>query len=228
MKLSITAAAMAVMLMLSGCGAAPATTQEQATEAASVPVVSSPEPEKEKETEKARDDYKKNAVHAVMKFTNGDEIELDLYPDEAPLTVDNFVNLAKSGFYNGTIIHRVVKDFIIQGGGYDAEYNRKTGASEIKGEFISNGFKNSIKHERGVISMARIGTDPDSASSQFFIMQKAAPHLDGDYAAFGEVTKGMTVVDKIADSKIAKNTPAGLSELPEDLYVIEKITIEEK
>ena len=226
MKLSSTAAAMAVMLMLSGCGAAPAATQEQATEAASMPVVSSPETEKEKEKE--QDDYKNNAVHAVMKLTNGDEIELDLYPDAAPLTVDNFINLSKNGFYDGTIIHRVVKDFIIQGGGYDVEYNRKTGASEIKGEFISNGFKNKLKHERGVISMARIGTDPDSASSQFFIMQKAAPHLDGDYAAFGEVTKGMSVVDKIADSKIAKNTPAGLSELPEDLYVIEKITIEEK
>ena len=224
MKLSTTAAALAVMLMLSGCGAAPADTTEQATEAASIPVVSSPEPEKEK----AKDDYKENAVHAVMKLTNGDEIELELYPEAAPLTVDNFVNLAKNGFYDGTIIHRVVKDFIIQGGGYDAEYNRKTGASEIKGEFLSNGFKNSIKHERGVISMARIGTDPDSASSQFFIMQKAAPHLDGDYAAFGEVTKGMSVVDKIADSKVAKNTPAGLSELPEDLYVIEKISIEEK
>lgn len=221
MKLATTAAAvmMAAILLLPGCGRVSEKPTEQPTEAASVPVVSSPEPERK------TDDYKKNSIHAVMKFTNGEEIELELYPEAAPMTVDNFVNLAKSGFYNGTIIHRVVKDFVIQGGGYDAEYNRRTGASEIKGEFISNGFKNSIKHERGVISMARIGTDPDSASSQFFIMQKAAPHLDGDYAAFGEVTKGMNVVDKIAGSKRAKNPPAGLSDLPEDLYVIESVTV---
>jgi len=124
------------------------------------------------------------------------DIELELYPEHAPITVDNFKKLVSKGFYNGLTFHRVIKGFMIQGG---CPKGNGTGGPgyEIKGEFASNGINNPIKHEPGVISMAR-AMDPDSAGSQFFIMHKAAPHLDGQYAAFGKVTKGLEVVDQIA------------------------------
>ena len=123
-------------------------------------------------------------------------IELELYPDKAPITVENFINLVNRGFYNGLTFHRVIEGFMIQGG---CPKDNGTGGPgySIKGEFINNGFNNPIKHERGVISMAR-AMDPDSAGSQFFIMHKTSPHLDGSYAAFGKVIKGIEVVDKIA------------------------------
>ena len=124
-------------------------------------------------------------------------IELELYGEAAPITVENFVNLANSGFYEGLTFHRIISGFMIQGGGYDISDNDMD-APTIKGEFQSNGIKNKIKHERGVISMAR-AEDMDSASSQFFIMHEDASHLDGQYAAFGRVTSGMEVVDKICD-----------------------------
>ena len=128
---------------------------------------------------------------------NGGEIKLELYPDAAPITVKNFERLVTEGFYNGLIFHRVIKGFMIQGG--DPQGNGMGGAKEkIKGEFRANGWANPIKHERGVISMAR-AYDPNSASSQFFIMHKDAPHLDGQYAAFGRVVSGMEVVDEIAE-----------------------------
>ena len=127
-------------------------------------------------------------------------IQLELDPSQAPITVDNFVGLVNSGFYNGLTFHRIIKGFMIQGG--DPLGNGTGGSDkEIKGEFASNGVQNNIKHLRGTISMAR-SSFPDSASSQFFIMHEDAPHLDGDYAAFGHVTSGIEVVDKICD-----NTP---------------------
>ena len=126
-------------------------------------------------------------------------MELELFPSVAPITVENFLMLVDQKFYDGIIFHRVIKGFMIQGG--DPKGLGIGGSKDkVKGEFISNGVKNLLKHSRGVISMARTN-DPNSATSQFFIMHKDAPHLDGAYAAFGVVTKGIEVVDKIADSK---------------------------
>ena len=134
---------------------------------------------------------------AVIEIENYGSISLDLYGKEAPITVENFVKLAKSGFYNGLTFHRVIEGFMMQGG--DPEASGMGGSDEqIKGEFSSNGIKNDIKHLRGTISMARGGYSMDSASSQFFIMHADAPHLDGQYAAFGKITEGIEVVDKIA------------------------------
>ena len=133
------------------------------------------------------------AIIEVEKFGT---IEVELYKDAAPITVDNFVKLASKGFYNGLTFHRIIRGFMIQGGCPKGNGTGGPGYS-IKGEFASNGFNNPIKHERGVISMAR-AMDPNSAGSQFFIMHQAAPHLDGQYAAFGKVIKGIEVVDAIA------------------------------
>ena len=127
---------------------------------------------------------------------NGGVMTLELYEDKAPITVDNFVKLAKEGFYDGLIFHRVIKGFMIQGG--DPTGTGMGGPGyQIKGEFASNGVKNDLRHTRGVISMAR-SMRPDSAGSQFFIMHKDAPHLDGQYAAFGKMTDGFDVLDAIA------------------------------
>ena len=149
-------------------------------------------------------------------------IVLELYPDVAPITVENFCTLAESGFYDGLTFHRVMKGFMIQGG--DPNGNGSGGSgTNIKGEFAANGFENDLLHTRGVISMAR-ATPYDSASSQFFIMHQDAPHLDGQYAAFGMVTSGMEVVDAICEKTpvIDSNgtVPAGLQP------VIESITVE--
>ncbi len=138
-------------------------------------------------------------MKAIIEMENKDRIEIELYMDIAPITVANFVKLAEEGFYNGLIFHRVIKGFMIQGG---CPYGTGTGGPgyTIKGEFDSNGFRNPLKHTRGGISMAR-AFDPNSAGSQFFIMHKDAPHLDGNYAAFGKVVKGMEVVDRIAETE---------------------------
>ncbi len=127
------------------------------------------------------------------------EIEIELFPDLAPITVNNFVKLVNNGFYNGLTFHRIIKGFMIQGGCPKGNGTGGPGYT-IKGEFAYNGVNNPTKHERGVISMART-MDPNSAGSQFFIMHKDAPHLDGQYAAFGKVVKGIEVVDKIASVK---------------------------
>ena len=134
---------------------------------------------------------------AVIDVKDYGTITVELYPDVAPITVENFVSLAKKGFYDGLTFHRIIKGFMIQGGD---PLGNGTGGSDktIKGEFSGNGVNNPLKHTRGVISMAR-SSDPNSASSQFFIMHEDAPHLDGQYAAFGKVTEGMEVVDKIAN-----------------------------
>lgn len=134
--------------------------------------------------------------HAEIKVKDIGVIKLELDADTAPITVTNFVNLAKAGFYDGLTFHRVIEGFMIQGG--DPKGNGTGGAKQtITGEFSSNGIENNLKHTRGIISMAR-SNDPNSASSQFFIMHAEASHLDGSYAAFGWVTEGMNVVDKIA------------------------------
>lgn len=132
----------------------------------------------------------------VIEMENGKEIKLELYPEKAPVTVENFLKLVKGGFYDGLIFHRVIEGFMIQGG--DPIGTGTGGAKDkIKGEFLANGVANDLRHERGVISMAR-GRANDSASSQFFIVHRDAPHLDGNYAAFGQVVEGMDAVDEIA------------------------------
>lgn len=132
-----------------------------------------------------------------IEMMNGDVIKAELYPDVAPITVENFVKLINENFFDGLIFHRVIRGFMIQGGGYDVNGTHKD-APSIKGEFTSNGVTNNLKHTRGVLSMART-MFPNSASSQFFIMHEDAPHLDGQYAAFGMVTEGIEAVDKIAE-----------------------------
>ena len=139
----------------------------------------------------------------VIELENGKKIKLELYPDKAPITCANFEKLVREGFYDGLIFHRVISGFMIQGG--DPEGTGMGGAKEkIKGEFAMNGVPNDLKHTRGVISMAR-SNNPNSASSQFFIMHKDAPHLDGQYAAFGKVVEGIEAVDEIAETKTDYN-----------------------
>lgn len=134
-------------------------------------------------------------IEIVME--DGGVIKAELYPEVAPITVENFKNLIEKDFFAGLVFHRVIKGFMIQGGGFNATGEHKD-AESIKGEFSGNGVKNDLKHTRGVLSMART-MFPNSASSQFFIMHQDAPHLDGQYAAFGKVTEGMDIVDKIAE-----------------------------
>ncbi|MCD7883151.1 MAG: peptidylprolyl isomerase [Lachnospiraceae bacterium] len=140
------------------------------------------------------------AQNPVVTITmeNGDVMKAELYPDVAPNTVNNFISLVKKGFYDGLIFHRVISGFMIQGGCPQGTGTGGPGYS-IKGEFAQNGVVNTLKHEPGVLSMAR-AMHPNSAGSQFFLMHKAAPHLDGAYAAFGKVTEGMDVVNKIAET----------------------------
>lgn len=132
----------------------------------------------------------------TITMENGDVMKAELYPDIAPNTVHNFISLIQKGFYDGLIFHRVISGFMIQGGCPEGTGTGGPGYS-IRGEFSQNGFANDLKHKPGVLSMAR-AMDPDSAGSQFFIMHKASPHLDGAYAAFGQIIEGMDVVDKIA------------------------------
>ena len=155
---------------------------------------------------------------AIIKVKDYGTIKVELDEKSAPITVENFVKLASKHFYNGLIFHRVIKGFMIQGG---CPLGTGTGGPgySIKGEFASNGVNNPLKHTRGVISMAR-AMDPNSAGSQFFIMHKDAPHLDGQYAAFGHVIEGIEVVDKIASAK------TNFRDKPLEDVVIESITIE--
>ena len=154
----------------------------------------------------------------TIEMKNGKKIKIELYPDIAPISCENFEKLVKSGFYDGLTFHRVIPGFMIQGG---CPKGNGTGGPgwNIKGEFSSNGVKNDLKHTRGVLSMAR-SMAPDSAGSQFFIMHDDAPHLDGQYAAFGKVVEGMEVVDEIAE------TATDFRHMPLDPQIMEKVTIE--
>ena len=160
----------------------------------------------------------KNPI-VTIEMENGGIIKAELYPEVAPNTVANFVNLIQSGFYDGLIFHRVIPGFMIQGGDPQGTGMGGPGYS-IKGEFARNGFKqNTLKHTRGVLSMAR-SMMPNSAGSQFFIMHANAPHLDGDYAAFGQVTEGIDVVDQIA------NTPTGFQDRPVQEQRMKRVTVD--
>ncbi|MGL4773461.1 MAG: peptidylprolyl isomerase [Clostridium sp.] len=155
---------------------------------------------------------------ATIEIKGYGTLEAQLYPHIAPITVENFTKLANEGFYDGLTFHRIIKDFMIQGG--DPEGTGMGGPGyEIKGEFANNGVKNDIKHDDGVLSMAR-SKKPDSAGSQFFIMTGVAPHLDGDYAAFGKVIKGIELLDEIENVKTDK------SNKPLEPVIIEKIRVE--
>ena len=154
----------------------------------------------------------------TIEMENSDVMKLELYPDTAPNTVNNFISLVKKGFYNGLTFHRIISGFMIQGG--DPSGNGTGGPDYcIPGEFSSNGFDNPLKHSAGVISMAR-AQDPDSAGSQFFIMHKDSPHLDGSYAAFGRITEGMDIVDKLA------SCGTDWSDAPLAPVVMKEVTVE--
>ena len=204
-KIAILASALSLALTLGACSG-----KNDPSEPTPVPTLS---PE-----------LTEGAVEATITLESGDEIVLELYPKVAPDTVDNFIELAEDGFYDGLIFHRVIEDFMIQGGGYD-ENLKEQKASTIDGEFSANGFENPLSHIRGVISMAR-AQQFDSASSQFFIVQEDSTYLDGQYAAFGMVKEGMDVVDDIASVRTGSVTSSGMENVPVDPVVIESITID--
>ena len=155
----------------------------------------------------------------TITMENGDTIKAELYPDIAPITVENFVKLVKEGFYDGLTFHRIISGFMIQGGCPNGNGTGGPGHT-IKGEFSMNGVKNDLKHTPGVLSMAR-SMAPDSAGSQFFFMHKTSPHLDGQYAAFGQVIEGMDVVNKLAE------VATDYSDAPLEKQVMKSVTVEE-
>ena len=154
----------------------------------------------------------------TFEMENGDIMKAELYPEIAPNTVNNFISLVQNGFYDGLIFHRVIRGFMIQGGCPDGTGMGGPGYT-IKGEFSQNGFANDLRHTEGVISMAR-AMHPDSAGSQFFIMHKNSPHLDGAYAAFGKITEGMDIVNKIAE------TATDYSDRPLEEQKMKKVTVD--
>ena len=154
----------------------------------------------------------------TIEMENGDVIKAELYPEVAPNTVNNFISLINKGFYDGVIFHRVIPGFMIQGGDPQGTGTGGPGYS-IRGEFTSNRFLNELKHTRGVLSMART-MDPNSAGSQFFIMHEDAPHLDGQYAAFGKVIEGMEAVDRIASTRTNDNDKPRINQ------TMKKVTVE--
>ena len=154
----------------------------------------------------------------TFEMENGDIMKAELYPEIAPNTVNNFISLVQNGFYDGLIFHRVIRGFMIQGGCPDGTGIGGPGYT-IKGEFSHNGFANDLRHTEGVLSMAR-AMHPDSAGSQFFIMHKNSPHLDGAYAAFGKITEGMDIVNKIAE------TATDYSDRPLEEQKMKKVTVD--
>ncbi|MBM7602232.1 peptidyl-prolyl cis-trans isomerase B (cyclophilin B) [Metabacillus crassostreae] len=190
------------LFILTGCGTADNTTENNQSNNGS-----------SKPAQKIED----NPI-VTIEMENNDLIKMELYPNVAPNTVNNFISLVESGFYDGLIFHRVIPDFMIQGGDPDGVGTGGPGYT-IKGEFEDNGFENSLKHERGIVSMAR-SQAPDSAGSQFFIMVADSSNLDGSYAAFGKVIEGMDAVDSIVNVKTDKQ------DKPKEDQKIKKVTVE--
>ncbi|MFK3937337.1 peptidylprolyl isomerase [Alkalihalobacillus sp. NPDC078783] len=199
---TITAAIMTSLFIISGCG------------------TSGPDENEDASTANEVDIDLENPTVVTMTMENGGEVVMELYPDVAPKTVENFVKLASDGFYNGLTFHRVIPGFMIQGGDPDGNGTGGPGHS-VEGEFSSNGFENDLSHERGVVSMAR-SQDPDSAGSQFFIVVEDSTNLDGEYAAFGKVTEGMDVVDEI----VSVETDASDKPVEGQEQVIETIVVQ--
>ena len=197
-------------LILVGCGNTKISTKEQA-DAATV---------KSESSDANSSEVNKYLPLATITVEGYGVIVAELYPEIAPNTVNNFIDLANKGFYNNLKFHRIIKDFMIQGGDPKGDGTGGPGYS-IEGEFTSNGFANSLKHTKGVLSMAR-SQDPNSAGSQFFIMTKEASHLDGDYAAFGKVISGLDVVEKIENVKTVSK------DAPKEDVIIKSITVDTK
>lgn len=178
----------------------------------------------EGEAQLSEEELYANPIKITIEMENGGIMKGEMYPNLAPETVANFKKLIEEKFFDGLIFHRVIPGFMIQGGGYDEEFTPKD-TEPIKGEFEANGFKNPLSHERGVLSMARTN-DPNSASSQFFIMHAAADYLDGQYAAFGRITEGLDIIDEIANVETT-SLPNGMADVPTEAQVIKTITIDE-
>ncbi len=213
----VAAVILCTCFLISGCGG----NTESSSSAKTTSAASSEETTSASSTDTTN--YK-SSYTAVIDVKNYGKIKVDLYEELAPITVKNFVSLAKDGFYDGLTFHRIISGFMIQGGDPKGD---GTGGSEktIKGEFAQNGVENNLSHTRGVISMAR-SNDPDSASSQFFIVQADSTYLDGQYAAFGKVTEGMDIVDKICEDTPVTDSNGTVEKANQP--VINSIKIEEK
>ena len=209
-KLLTFAVCLCIAVLPAGCG------EKAATDADNASIKLQDDSAKGKNDKKADNDMENISVTITMQ--DDSVMELELYPDVAPITVENFVALAENGFYNGLTFHRIISGFMIQGG--DPEGTGFGGSDkQITGEFSANGIENNLAHERGVISMAR-SQNPNSASSQFFIMHDDAPHLDGSYAAFGKMTKGFETLDALAATPVSYD-----GQTPINKTVIKTITI---
>ncbi|MCY7483011.1 peptidylprolyl isomerase [Paenibacillus alvei] len=207
---------LAVLLIVAGCGNKPASEQNGAADTTNTAQDSNKQASKNEKEDTKKPSNSKNPI-VTIEMESGDSMEIELYPDKAPNTVNNFISLVNKGFYDGTIFHRVIPGFMIQGGDPQGIGIGGPGYS-IKGEFSNNGVENDLKHTEGVLSMAR-SQDPNSAGSQFFIMVADAPHLDGDYAAFGKVIKGMETAQAIV------NVPKGADDKPEKEQKMKKVTV---
>ncbi|CAM3506520.1 peptidylprolyl isomerase [Paenibacillus lupini] len=215
----------AVLVVIAGCGGGSKTSTNtnntSGSNASNATATPTPESTKAPKPDKLLGSEKHPVV--TVEMDNGKTFKVELYPEIAPNTVNNFVSLVQKGFYDGTIFHRVIPGFMIQGG--DPEGTGMGGPGyAIKGEFTSNDFQNDLLHTRGVISMARSG-DPDSGGSQFFVMVADAPSLDGEYASFGEVIEGMETVDEIVNQETLKT---GEGSTPVKPMAIKKATVDLK
>ena len=208
-KIVVSALALVMSIAMVGCGSSNVKTEDNNSGDSSTTQIERPE----------------NLPIATIKVKDFGTIEAELYPDKAPNTVNNFIELANSGFYDGLTFHRIVKGFMNQGGDPKGDGTGHPGYS-IKGEFSGNGYEaNDLKHTTGILSMAR-AQNPDSAGSQFFIMAGDSPSLDGQYAAFGKVINGLDVVEAINNSEVEKNKSTGEKSTPVTTIIIEEVRVD--
>lgn len=217
MKKTAIILSLIMLTFLTGCSS-----KQEQTEATTAPTVAATQSAKESAE---LESLTQNKRHVEIELEDGRKIAAEIYPDLAPITVENFIKLINEHFYDGLIFHRVIPGFMIQGGGYDASLTEKETES-IKGEFSSNGVENPLSHTKGVLSMARTN-DPNSASSQFFIMHEDTASLDGEYAAFGKVTdeESLKVVDEIANAKTTTVASTQMSDVPVAAIKIKTIVL---